>query len=818
MTGELLSIDKRNLQSAIKKYQEKLRLEQVSGIEMQALDACLSVMDEEYNEENLKNLSEDINKMAKEELGIIVRYINKTIEIMRRVDEYYNQVVIDFKRKIEYGSYSRMPDIREDALGQYYYYRFCEIVMGLGDEIDNQDNCEVSLPSIDAKFLGKEFYNKICFAAVNKDGHALEFVEPEHLPEDKAEYARICRAAVNMDGCALEFVKPEHLPEDKKAEYAKICRAAVNEDSHALEFVKPEHLPEDKAEYDKICRAAVNVDSHALEFVKFEHLPEDKKAGYAMICHDLIQSNGSALGWMPEQYRSIELCMVAYESDVSALKYFPQEVLNSIAKDRDLATKIIQRNYYAKDILRGHNNDIPNLIDSIATELMKTCKIIVLQSKSSDGELEDIGTIYTDKKDKAKGFKGLWVRTPEELMNLLDEIEKEQDTDHKVNIALVGHASLKAKTMVDMKPKDIAKLAYGHPCIEKVTFLGCMSGASKKKVRLTEEQKNQEELEQKINQTASELEEKYPFLKNKKRSEKLARDIVVGSALTPCGIGLIKGPVDFTKLTLPEKLDTAYVFIETDGHYAVHYLQRTLEGISHREVIEKLDELQRVSLVELGLTSMKLTVTNEPILNKQGEQVFDRKTNKPIMRINKERVNLFSPNMELTNEPCWMINKKGEIGSLDDNILVDMHEFIPDFRARPFVERPYQKTPEKPSFARKTTIDYDDNQEDFAKIEGSLVGRTCKEYKNLLDKNKTSHTSVIFEGTRGLLTPFTSIHTKDTGRLNITKNAEPWKNDLYSKHRFFGRDTHNVDTDELARQQRKLLKEGYLKMVGVKMK
>ncbi|QDP72925.1 hypothetical protein FOG18_10305 [Legionella israelensis] len=666
-----------------------------------------------------------------------------------------------------------------------------------------------ALQLVNLKYLpeGGQAYGEICLAAVNKNALALQDVNLKYLPESGQAYGEICLTAVNNYGFTLQYVRPEHLTQDGR-EYLEICLATVNKHNFTLQYVNPEYLPQGGQEYLEICLAAVNKHASALQLVNLKYLPE---GAYGEICLAAAREHRVALQYVNPEYlpqgaqEYIKICLAAYENDVYSLRDFPEDILKKIANDKNIAIEIIRHNYpQAYDKLHPYNWELSDLCSK---QLIQPCTTIILQPETEDGELEDIGDIYAVKKGKENS---LWVRTPEALSNLLDMIE-EQDKNSKINIALVGHASLRADYIAHMTPEEIAILAYKYPCIQNIVFLGCKTAASEENEYLSVEEENKGKLEQSINETAEQLEITYPFLtKEAHRLYCLARDIVVGTANTPCGIAVVKGPIELENLRLPDELDTAYLFTKTDEHYSLYYIQRTLEGIIHRCITSQLSQVQLEGLKNLALTSMQRKIIDRvAIVDRNGNAVYN-KNGEPKFRhvVEKNRVNLF--HIEPTHVPFWMKNKKGKIGAVSKDKLDEMKSFIPHSRIRPFIERPYEKTPDKPCYAKKTTIQYE--SDNFILIENSLIGRTCKAYKNLSDHLTAK---VTFWGTRGLLTPFSSINTQGTGRLNITKNSEPWKNESLSSYRFFNTRTNNIDTTKLKEEQNKLLIEGRVKMVGV---
>jgi hypothetical protein len=230
---------------------------------------------------------------------------------------------------------------------------------------------------------------EICLVAVKKDGYAIQYVPPnlmtaemclervkkdgkalEDVPE-KLRTAQVCLAAVKQTGWAMEHV-PEnlktlefclkavkqngaalaHVPENYKT--AEMCFEAVKQNGYgyAIRYVPwgqlnltvpaMEELCLIAMKSDKmlekapqkltveICLEAVRKNYKALEYVPWgqSNLTDPEKAE---ICHEAVNYSGWVgddiiLQYVPENYRTIELCYEAVRKKGEALQYVPENL------------------------------------------------------------------------------------------------------------------------------------------------------------------------------------------------------------------------------------------------------------------------------------------------------------------------------------------------------------------------------------------------------------------------------------------------------------------------------------------------------------
>jgi hypothetical protein len=132
-------------------------------------------------------------------------------------------------------------------------------------------------------------------------GGALRYV-----PVEKRS-AALCAQAVYNTAWALEFVPPE-------VQTLELCQKAVKALGSAFEFVT-EHIKTSEPEGRALCRAAVKDAGLMLRYV-----PEQYKT--TELCLEAVKEWGYALAFVPEALKTPELCLHAMSSkpkDISAM-------------------------------------------------------------------------------------------------------------------------------------------------------------------------------------------------------------------------------------------------------------------------------------------------------------------------------------------------------------------------------------------------------------------------------------------------------------------------------------------------------------------
>jgi hypothetical protein len=190
----------------------------------------------------------------------------------------------------------------------------------------------------------------------------LKMFNLDAIPHDK-QMRDICEIAVEQCGLALEYVNPEFIT-------PKLCLTAISQTSLALRYVPPDiltlemceiavkkfglslqHVPE-KFRTHKIIHSAVTNCGWALMYVKRtphsgvdsaepletplcgvdsaepQPLKKDVSAqpNYYDICKEAVSNVGLALEFVPEEFKTDEMCQIALKQHKSAKMYFPKSV------------------------------------------------------------------------------------------------------------------------------------------------------------------------------------------------------------------------------------------------------------------------------------------------------------------------------------------------------------------------------------------------------------------------------------------------------------------------------------------------------------
>lgn len=217
----------------------------------------------------------------------------------------------------------------------------------------------------DLKFVANQT-DKICLEAVERNGLVLKYV--------KNQTEEICLAAINENYCALGDV-------ENKTE--KICLAAVKRNGYALRYV-PAHLQTEEIckealEYrnvlnhlanktKEICEYAFRCTSKALiympkEFITyemcqkfisenmqyslseyFECIPEEFRT--LELCLDAVRKNSFCLQYIPAKHKTYEVCLVAATKNIKSCELIDdlkmrEEILREIEEDKKAVESII---------------------------------------------------------------------------------------------------------------------------------------------------------------------------------------------------------------------------------------------------------------------------------------------------------------------------------------------------------------------------------------------------------------------------------------------------------------------------------------------
>jgi hypothetical protein len=147
---------------------------------------------------------------------------------------------------------------------------------------------------------------EICLAAVQENGHALEYV-----PED-LKTPELCLAAVQKHGRTLEYV-----PEDLKTPEIYLAAMTYNADA----FLK---IPMEMRTRE-ICLIALKTYGSILD-----HIPDALKTEDFYLAAVKVNENGKALKYTPKNFRTPEVCAAAVEKSSDALEYVPENLKQQI--------------------------------------------------------------------------------------------------------------------------------------------------------------------------------------------------------------------------------------------------------------------------------------------------------------------------------------------------------------------------------------------------------------------------------------------------------------------------------------------------------
>jgi Domain of unknown function (DUF4116) len=163
------------------------------------------------------------------------------------------------------------------------------------------------------EFVPKDYRTpELCLLAVRQNGQALAYVPSEYRTPE------LCRIAIEQDGLALEYV-PIDLKLSRGADQKtpELCRLAVKQHGNALKYV-PEKTPE-------LCRMAVEQNGGALIYVPCDLTSNLGEAYRLELYYLAVKQNRNVLRYLPEKYRTTELCRMAIDQDGWALKHVPED-------------------------------------------------------------------------------------------------------------------------------------------------------------------------------------------------------------------------------------------------------------------------------------------------------------------------------------------------------------------------------------------------------------------------------------------------------------------------------------------------------------
>ncbi len=189
----------------------------------------------------------------------------------------------------------------EQSKIKYYYHQFQE---SAERDINRAAYNKLERLSCSESFtMSPEEYLELCQQALKCTYHALQLIQPEHLPSAK-EYFSLIMPIVEESGEFVRFVKPEHLKEKKLME---LCLTAVTKGANpdwydGKGFAAIGHFNLKPENYYKICKAAIKVTGDVLEHISPEQLPVvDQEETYKNLCLLCVKKSGIALQWVKKE-------------------------------------------------------------------------------------------------------------------------------------------------------------------------------------------------------------------------------------------------------------------------------------------------------------------------------------------------------------------------------------------------------------------------------------------------------------------------------------------------------------------------------------
>jgi len=183
---------------------------------------------------------------------------------------------------------------------------------------------------------------KICELAVRENPWYLKIVPPEFITEQMCQLAvandpwsfavvpdgfktsDMCDIAINQDGSMLEFV-PVELQSPER------CLNAIENNPEAFLFVKIDN--------EKVNIAAINANPEFIHYMKdpsenlkigaafldpsvLKELGELSEKSYEQLCG----TDSSYLKYVPDKFKTAEMCIEAYSHNKSYIQYFPEKM------------------------------------------------------------------------------------------------------------------------------------------------------------------------------------------------------------------------------------------------------------------------------------------------------------------------------------------------------------------------------------------------------------------------------------------------------------------------------------------------------------
>ncbi len=189
---------------------------------------------------------------------------------------------------------------------------------------------------------------QICLEMVQRSGCNLEFV-----PEEFKTY-ELCLEAVKKDGDALEYVPEKH-------KTTELSIAAIKKVGYTLKYV-PEEL-----KTDELCDIATNKAERAFTWTPVEylfkkieqygslHLLKDMPELMTYdLCFKAVKKNDDALQYVPDKYKTVELCFEAgkHNNFANVSEYVPDNLVELFGESKLCVDDTLEK-FFSEAIKNG---------------------------------------------------------------------------------------------------------------------------------------------------------------------------------------------------------------------------------------------------------------------------------------------------------------------------------------------------------------------------------------------------------------------------------------------------------------------------------
>lgn len=259
---------------------------------------------------------------------------NGTLDDLRGIEVLTEEIILSIIKRIPEFLMELMPEqmtpaIVEEAISQNpYLYKFVPsqfktealgdlaveksgfVVRFINNPTLKQQLMAVNQQGANLKYI-QEQTEEICLSAVRKDAYAIDYV--------KEQTPRLCWEALKQSPMTIEYIKNQ---DEEMCKYAikaipslvrNVQCYPVDETYHALKLA-PEWFGEIKGNKEEVYRRLIEAYPDALEFLDNSYLTES-------VCVELVEKDASNLKFIPEEFKSLEVCMTAYEKGNKAEPY-----------------------------------------------------------------------------------------------------------------------------------------------------------------------------------------------------------------------------------------------------------------------------------------------------------------------------------------------------------------------------------------------------------------------------------------------------------------------------------------------------------------